>query len=301
MSRLDELVDTLLWEGHQLYPYTPGAVKNATPTPFGIVYPSAYARGSGFTHDRMRMECLVDGGALSGTVRCLAGTVELPEPGEVAFDLGGVTGLARLELEPGKCEDPHVERLLEGFAFLTARVQSRIDSDLPEISEALLDVLHPQYVRPIPSMSLVQLHPDPDRVMAGGHRVKRVSLLYSREVGGAQCRFRTCHDTTLWPVAVTAARWMAPYELQPPVRASSAVAALSIAEAPAPITPMRFPRSAAKSTASAECAQSRFGSARTTSGTKGPPSPSRPPASTRRRACTGGPPSTWPSKPYTPP
>jgi hypothetical protein len=99
MTALEALVDTLVWEGYQLYPYTPEATKNATPTPFGIVYPPAYARGSGFTHDRMRMECLVDGGALSGTVRCLAGTVELPEPGEVAFDLGGVTGLARLELE----------------------------------------------------------------------------------------------------------------------------------------------------------------------------------------------------------
>jgi hypothetical protein len=99
MTALEALVDTLVWEGYQLYPYTPEATKNATPTPFGIVYPPAYARGSGFTHDRMRMECLVDGGALSGTVHCLAGTVELTEPGEVAFDLGGVTGRARLELD----------------------------------------------------------------------------------------------------------------------------------------------------------------------------------------------------------
>ena len=45
MTHLEELVDTLLWEGHQLYPYTPSATKNATPTPFGIVYPPAYAQG----------------------------------------------------------------------------------------------------------------------------------------------------------------------------------------------------------------------------------------------------------------
>ncbi len=98
MTSLEALVDTLVWEGYQLYPYTPDATKNATPTPFGIVYPPAYARHSGATHDRMRMECLVDGGALSGTVRCLAGAVELPAPGEVAFDLGGVVGRARLEV-----------------------------------------------------------------------------------------------------------------------------------------------------------------------------------------------------------
>ncbi len=73
MTDLEQLVDTLLWEGYALYPYTPGATKNATPTPFGIVYPPVYARGSGATHDRMRMECaLADGGSVSGAVRCLA-------------------------------------------------------------------------------------------------------------------------------------------------------------------------------------------------------------------------------------
>ncbi|HET8952458.1 MAG TPA: hypothetical protein VFN44_18185, partial [Solirubrobacteraceae bacterium] len=66
---------------------------------FGIVYPPAYARQSPVTHDRMRMECVVDGGSLSATVRCLAGTVELPELGEVAFELGGVRGRARLEYD----------------------------------------------------------------------------------------------------------------------------------------------------------------------------------------------------------
>ena len=99
MTALEALVDTLVWEGYQLYPYTPEATKNATPTPFGIVDPPEYARQSPVTHDRMRMECLVDGGTLSATVRCLAGTVELPEPGEVAFELSGVRGRARLELD----------------------------------------------------------------------------------------------------------------------------------------------------------------------------------------------------------
>ena len=56
---LDELVTTLLWEGYALYPYTPGATKNATPTPFGIVYPPAYAQGSPTTFDRIRMQGIV--------------------------------------------------------------------------------------------------------------------------------------------------------------------------------------------------------------------------------------------------
>ncbi len=135
---------------------------------------------------------------------------------------------SRLMLEPTKCDDPHVERLLEGFAFLAARVHLRLDDDAPEIGEALLEAAYPQYVRPIPSLSIVQLHPDPDRAVAAGHRVPRDSLLYSRDVGGAPCKFRTCYDTTLWPVTVAGAKWMAPYELSPPVRAADAVAALRV-------------------------------------------------------------------------
>ena len=60
---------------------------------------------------------------------------------------------SRLVLEPTKCEDPHVERLLEAFAFLAARVHLKIDDEFPEISEALLTVIYPQLIRPIPSMS----------------------------------------------------------------------------------------------------------------------------------------------------
>src|SRR5690606_904560 len=69
-------------------------------------------------------------------------------------------GASRLLLEPTKCDDPHVERLLEGFAFLAARVQLRLDDDFPAFSESLLEVVYPHYVRPIPSMSLVQFQLD---------------------------------------------------------------------------------------------------------------------------------------------
>ncbi len=60
---LESLLDSLLYEGYALYPYTPGATKNATPTPFGIVYPPTYAEGNPATFDHLRMECLVEAGA----------------------------------------------------------------------------------------------------------------------------------------------------------------------------------------------------------------------------------------------
>ena len=66
----------------------------------------------------------------------------------------------RLLLEPDDCGDPHVERLIEGFAFLAARVHRRIDDDFPELSESLLKVVHPSYLRPLPSMTIMECLPD---------------------------------------------------------------------------------------------------------------------------------------------
>ncbi len=118
---------------------------------------------------------------------------------------------SRLQLESSKTEDPHVERLLEGFAFLTARVQRRLDDDFPEISETLLEMLHPQLVRPVPSMCIVDMPLDPaqGRLPEGFH-VPRGSTLHSRPVHGVPCSFRTTFDATLWPLSVTSAAWTSP-------------------------------------------------------------------------------------------
>jgi hypothetical protein len=117
-AALDELVTTLLWEGYALYPYTPGATKNATPTPFGIVYPPAYAAPSPTTFDRIRMQGIVAGGteatlavdvqflqAAGERHEAVARRVELPAAplsalesdgirAEFAFD--GITGRVRM-------------------------------------------------------------------------------------------------------------------------------------------------------------------------------------------------------------
>jgi type VI secretion system protein ImpG len=136
---------------------------------------------------------------------------------------------SRLDLEPSKCEDPHVERMLEAFAFLAARVHKRIDEDVPEISEALLEIVYPHYVRPIPSMSLIEIELDREQgKLTSGLPVPQGSLLYSREVAGAPCKFTTCYDTTLWPVRVAALEWITPDRLKPAMRVTDAVAALRL-------------------------------------------------------------------------
>jgi type VI secretion system protein ImpG len=136
---------------------------------------------------------------------------------------------ARLQLEPSKCEDPHVERMIEAFAFLAARVHLKLDDDFPEITDALLSVLYPHYIRPIPAMTLVEFELDPEQgKLTTGLFIPRDSLLYSRPVAGTPCKFRTCFDTTLWPVTIGAAQWTTPDRLRPPLKASDAVAALRV-------------------------------------------------------------------------
>ena len=136
----------------------------------------------------------------------------------------------RLLLEPTKCEDPHVERLLEGFAFLAARVHLRIEDDFPEFSEAILDLAYPQYTRPIPSMSLVEFTLDPaqGKLTTGYHIPRNRELEYSRAVEGTRCTFRTCYDTTLWPIRISAAKWLSPQELALSRPEPDAVAALRV-------------------------------------------------------------------------
>jgi type VI secretion system protein ImpG len=136
---------------------------------------------------------------------------------------------SRLQLDVNRCDDPHVERLLEGFAFLAARVHLKIDDEFPQITEGLLNVLYPHFLRPIPSMSVAQFRLDPEQgKLTTGLSIPRDSILYSRPVDGAPCKFRTCYDVTLWPFELSDARWVTPDKLNPPFRAPDAVAALRL-------------------------------------------------------------------------
>lgn len=136
---------------------------------------------------------------------------------------------SRLALEPTKCEDPHVERLLEAFAFLTARVHLKLDDEFPEITEALLSIVYPQLVRPIPSMTVAEFQLDPDKgKLTSGITIPRHTPLYSKPVSGVPCAFRTCYETKLWPISVQAAELTTPSRLQPAVKSSDSALAIRL-------------------------------------------------------------------------
>ena len=132
-------------------------------------------------------------------------------------------------LEPTKCEDPHVERLLEAFAFLAARVHLKMDDEFPEITEGLLTIVYPQLVRPLPSMSVVEFQLDPEKgKLTSGLKIERHVQLLSKPIAGVPCAFRTCYDTTLWPLSVAAAELRAPSRLQPALKTSDSAWAVRV-------------------------------------------------------------------------
>jgi len=104
----------------------------------------------------------------------------------------------RLSINAETIEDPHVSRLIEGFAYLNARIQHKLDDDFPELSDALLEVLFPHYQRPIPSMSIVQFVADEEKLEAS-YKLEPRTLLETEQFQGETCRFSTIYETQLHP------------------------------------------------------------------------------------------------------
>ncbi len=147
--------------------------------------------------------------------------------GEFAEKYPRIAG--RLLLERGRCEDPHVERLIESFALLAARVHLKIDDEFPEITESLLQVLYPHYLCPVPSMSIVEFALDPEQgKMTSGRTIERNQTLYSKRSQDTVCRFRTCYPVTLWPIEVRGARVEVPGPVDAGGRAPAAVLSLRL-------------------------------------------------------------------------
>ena len=112
----------------------------------------------------------------------------------------------RLQLGPDSVEDPHVERLIEAFAYLNARIRHKLDDDFPEITDALLGVLYPHYQAPIPSMAIAQFALDGGQGdLVGGYTIPAGAAVEAESPDGEPCRFRTSYPVTLWPFELTSA------------------------------------------------------------------------------------------------
>lgn len=109
----------------------------------------------------------------------------------------------RLMLSGDVGEDPHVERLIEAFAFLSARIHKRLDDDFPLFTESFLDVLYPHYLRPFPACAVARFDAGAGVAqMTQAAVLPRGTLLNSRPVRGVTCRFRTAYPVALLPLRV---------------------------------------------------------------------------------------------------
>ena len=110
----------------------------------------------------------------------------------------------RLGINNDTIEDPHVSRLVESFAYLNARIQHKLDDDFPELTDALLNVVFPHYLRPIPSLTMVEFTADQEQ-LESKYTVEKDTEIETEYFQGENCRFSTCYPVELYPIEITKA------------------------------------------------------------------------------------------------
>src|SRR5881397_1328065 len=151
--------------------------------------------------------------------------------GEFAREYPKIAGRLALDRDARDiCPDPYVERLLEGFAWLAARVHLKLDAEFPRFTQSLLETVYPHYLCPIPSMAVVRFDPEEkDAALAPGVVLKRGTLLRSSIGKGERtaCTFQTAHDVRLLPVRIAEVRYftrdLAELNLPPDLHAKAAI------------------------------------------------------------------------------
>lgn len=115
----------------------------------------------------------------------------------------------RLGMQAGEVADPYVERLIESFCFMAARMQIKLDAEFPRFTGRLLEVLYPNYVAPTPSMTVARLYPSrSEGSLAHGFRIERGTTFKARIPEGEKtaCQFRSSQHVTLYPIEIVEAR-----------------------------------------------------------------------------------------------
>ncbi|HSU54892.1 MAG TPA: type VI secretion system baseplate subunit TssF [Candidatus Dormibacteraeota bacterium] len=130
---------------------------------------------------------------------------------EFGRDFPKIAGRLALDLDAkNECQDPYVERLLEGFAFLAARVHLKLDAEYPRFTQGLHETVYPDYLCPVPSMAIVKVEPEEnDGALAPGFVIKRGTLMRSQLSKGERtaCTFSTAMDVRLLPLSIAEARY----------------------------------------------------------------------------------------------
>lgn len=118
---------------------------------------------------------------------------------------------ARLGLDAFECSDPYVERLFEGFAFMAARVQLKVDAEFPTFTQNLLEIVYPHYLAVTPSMTVVEFIPElSEQSLVEGFLIPKGCSLRSQIAKGEQtpCEYQTAHSLQLWPLQISQVEYL---------------------------------------------------------------------------------------------
>jgi len=132
--------------------------------------------------------------------------------GEFAKEYPKIASRLALDDEgKGTCPDPFVERLLEGFAYLTSRIHLKLDAEFPRFTQAFLETVYPEYLCPTPSMAIVRFDPDfKNKALADGFDIPKGKSI--RAISGSfdstPCTYRTAHSVKVWPICVMDAKYL---------------------------------------------------------------------------------------------
>lgn len=134
----------------------------------------------------------------------------------------------RLQISGENVEDPHVERLIESFALLAARVHKKLDDEYPEFTNALIQVLYPHYLRPFPACSIAQMDIGQSVAqLTTAIEIPRGTMLSTKPIKGVQCKFRTSYPVWVGPIGIKSVVYenvvRAPDRTKLPAQASSVI------------------------------------------------------------------------------
>lgn len=152
---------------------------------------------------------------------------ELQNLRELAVEFSKVHPAAAPMLS-GPSADPDVERLLEGVAFLSGLLNKKLQDDFPEFTQALMGVVFPHYIRPIPSASIVVFSPKPS--LKETVHVPKGTSVAAKPVDGTSCIFKTCLDLEVHPLRLVSARWVELNARSGQVRVSLELAGLELSK-----------------------------------------------------------------------
>lgn len=110
----------------------------------------------------------------------------------------------RLELSETEVADPHVERLIESFAYLTGKIQKELDDQFPQLASALLHSLYPQFSNPVPPSTIICFDMGKFRgALMEGTIVPRHTQIFSTAQDDTECFFQTAYPVELWPIEIS--------------------------------------------------------------------------------------------------